>query len=130
VPVVLIAPDKFKGSLSGLEVAAALCRGLTAARPDLEARLLPVETAYARRDDLAVVEMADVSGLARLPGGTPDALGATSRGTRQHDRLGATDQEVAGSNPAERTRWVLVGVGSFAPRVQARVLTRTLTAAS
>ena len=112
MPAVLIAPDKFKGSLCAPEVAAALRRGFTAARPELEVRLLPVadggegtlaaavaagfervpvratgptglpvDTAYARRGDLALVEMADVSGLARLPDGTPDARGATSRGT-------------------------------------------------
>ena len=41
----------------------------------------PVETAFARRDELAVVEMADVSGLARLPGGRLEPLRASSRGT-------------------------------------------------
>jgi glycerate 2-kinase len=41
----------------------------------------PVITAYARKGDTAVVEMADVSGLARLPEGRPAPLEATSRGT-------------------------------------------------
>lgn len=135
MPVVLIAPDKFKGSLSAPDVAAALARGLTAARPDVEVRLLPVadggegtlaaavvagfervpvtatgptglpvDTAYARRGDLAVVEMADVSGLARLPGGRTDALRATSRGT---------GEVVAAAVAAGCTRIVL-GVGGSA----------------
>jgi len=38
----LVAPDKFKGSLTGLEVAEALARGLLRARPDLEVETLPV----------------------------------------------------------------------------------------
>ena len=112
--VVVIAPDKFKGSLAAADVAAALRRGLLARRGDLEVRSAPVAdggegtlqaaiaagfepvavtasgprgepvaTRYARRGSTAVVEMADVSGLSRLPGppGSPDALGATSRGT-------------------------------------------------
>ena len=39
---VLIAPDKFKGSASAQEAAAALAAGLAEARPDLELVLLPV----------------------------------------------------------------------------------------
>jgi glycerate 2-kinase len=41
----------------------------------------PVETAFAVRDGVAVVEMADVSGLARLPQGRLAALEASSYGT-------------------------------------------------
>ena len=112
VTTVLLAPDKFKGSLTALEVAEALRRGLLAARSDLVVRVAPVadggdgtldaalaagytrvpvtasgptgepvETAYARHGDTAVVEMADVSGLSRLPGGVAAPLDATSRGT-------------------------------------------------
>lgn len=108
---VLLAPDKFKGSLTATEVASALRRGMLGARPDLTIRCLPVadggegtleaaeaagfervpvrasgptgepvDTAYARRGSTAVVELADVVGLGRLPGGRPDPLGATSRG--------------------------------------------------
>lgn len=107
---VLVAPDKFKGSLTAAQVAAAVGAGLrrvveadivavpvadggdgtvaaalaagyravpvTAAGPTGE----PVETTYARLDDLAVVEMADVSGLVRLPDGVLRPLTATSRG--------------------------------------------------
>ena len=95
MPTVLIASDKFKGSLTAAQVAAALSAGigrvsdatvvtvpvadggdgtvdaavsagfervpLSAAGPTGE----PVETAYARRGETAVVEMADVSGLWR-----------------------------------------------------------------
>ena len=109
---VLIAPDKFKGSMTATEVAEALRRGLLRARPTLDVRCAPVadggegtldaavaagfhrvpvtatgptgqpvETAYARQGDTAVVELADVSGLARLPGGRLAPLMATSRGT-------------------------------------------------
>jgi glycerate kinase len=42
VPLVLLAPDKFKGSLSAADVASALRRGLLARRPDLDVRELPV----------------------------------------------------------------------------------------
>ena len=110
MPTVLIASDKFKGSLTAAQVAAALSAGigrvsgatvvtvpvadggdgtvdaavsagfervrLSAAGPTGE----PVETAYARRGEIAVVEMADVSGLWRLPGGRREPLTATSRG--------------------------------------------------
>ena len=110
--LVVIAPDKFKGSLSAPEVAAAVARGIAAIVPDAELRLAPVadggdgtldaalgasfeavpitasgptgepvETRWARDGATAVVEMADVSGLSRLPGGTLDPMGATSRGT-------------------------------------------------
>ena len=41
----------------------------------------PVQTAYARRDGLAVIEMADVSGLGRLPDGRLEPLCASSTGT-------------------------------------------------
>jgi glycerate kinase len=42
-----------------------------------------VDTAYAERDGVAVVEMADVSGLRRLPGGRLAARTASSYGTGQ-----------------------------------------------
>jgi glycerate kinase len=110
--LVVIAPDKFKGSLTAPEVAEAVARGIAAVSPDAELRLVPVAdggdgtldaalggrfeavdltasgptgepvaTRYARAGDTAVVEMADVSGLSRLPGGTLAAMAATSRGT-------------------------------------------------
>ena len=110
MPTVLIASDKFKGSLTAAQVAAAVSAGIgrvsdatlvtvpvadggdgtvdaavsagfervpvTASGPTGE----PVETAYARRGETAVVEMADVSGLWRLPGGHKEPMTATSRG--------------------------------------------------
>ena len=110
-PRVLVAPDKFKGSLPALAVAEAVASGVRRVRPEVEVATLPVadggdgtldaalasgfervdvtvtgptgepvRTAYARRDGTAVVEMADACGLSRLPGGTPSALDATSRG--------------------------------------------------
>lgn len=109
---IVIAPDKFKGSLDAPAVARAVADGLRAARPDVDVDLAPVadggegtldaalgagferRTAvvtgptgepvaadWALRGDEAVIEMALASGLAVLPGGVRDALGATTRGT-------------------------------------------------
>lgn len=109
---VLLAPDKFKGSLTAAQVAEALAAGVRRVRPDVALAAVPVadggdgtlaaavaagytqvpvtvtgptgeplDTAFARRGDLAVVEMADASGLVRLPGGRLAPLTATSRGT-------------------------------------------------
>jgi glycerate 2-kinase len=111
---VLVAPDKFKGSLTAAQVAGHVAAGLQAAAPDVEVDRLPVadggdgtvgaavsagyrsvpvhvlgptgedlQTAYAERDGVAVVELADVSGLRRLPGGRLAPLEATSFGTGQ-----------------------------------------------
>ncbi|WP_253788251.1 glycerate kinase [Nocardia amikacinitolerans] len=108
---VLLAPDKFKGSLTASEVAAALAAGIASVRPDAEIRPVPVadggdgtvdafvaagwervETiapgptgvpaaaAYARRGDTAVVELAEVVGLVKLPGRRFDPLGAGTEG--------------------------------------------------
>lgn len=107
---VLIASDKFKGSLTAAEVAAAVGTGLRRVVPAAVVDAVPVadggdgtlaaagaagfalvpvtvtgptgepvRTAYARRGDLAVVELADAAGLVRLPG-DPDPLRASSRG--------------------------------------------------
>jgi len=109
---VLVAPDKFKGSLTAPEVAAHVAAGLRRARPDLDVREVPVadggdgtlhaavaagfrrvpvratgplgdpmDAAYAERDGVAVVELADASGLSRLPAGVREPLQATSAGT-------------------------------------------------
>jgi glycerate 2-kinase len=109
---VLVAPDKFKGSLTAAQVAEHVAAGLLAAAPDMEVDQLPVadggdgtveaaasagyrrvpvratgptgvpiETAYAEQDGVAVVELADVSGLGRLPGGRLAPLSASSFGT-------------------------------------------------
>ncbi|WP_157250225.1 glycerate kinase [Nonomuraea typhae] len=110
---VLIAPDKFKGSLTAREVTEHLTAGLTGRMPGvpvvglpvadggegtLEAALAagfrqvtvhaegptgrPVTTSYAERDGVAVIELADVSGLGRLPG-PPAPRTASSYGTGQ-----------------------------------------------
>jgi glycerate kinase len=112
VAQVLVAPDKFKGSLSAPQVADCVIHGLRAVDGSVEAVAIPVadggegtleaavaagfsrmpvvasgptgrpvQTAYARRDEVAVIEMADVSGLGRLPDGRLEPLASSSRGT-------------------------------------------------
>ncbi|WNV89904.1 glycerate kinase [Umezawaea sp. Da 62-37] len=100
---VLVAPDKFKGTLTAPRVADAVARGLREAVPGLDERCLPVVDAavaagftrigrwvtgpvgkpvaasFAVRGDTAVVEVAAASGLAGLH--PPAPLTATSRGT-------------------------------------------------
>ncbi|MFI0451728.1 glycerate kinase [Actinomadura sp. 6N118] len=109
---VVIAPDKFKGSLTAVEVAAHVAAGLRRVRPDLPLVAMPVAdggdgtvdaavacgfarlrttvtgptgeqviASYAIRDDTAVIELAEASGLRRLPGGEPAPLTASSHGT-------------------------------------------------
>src|SRR6185437_10718089 len=109
---VLVAPDKFKGSLTAREVAARVAAGIGAEAPGVEVEQVPVAdggdgtldaavaagytpvevaahgptgepvtTAFAARDGVAVVEMADVSGLALMMPDRLDALGASSYGT-------------------------------------------------
>lgn len=108
---VVVAADKFKGSLTAAQVAGHLAAGLRARRPRLDivtvpvadggdgtldaafaagfARVpvrasgptgVPVESAIAVRDAVAVVELAAAGGLALLPDGVPDPMNATSRG--------------------------------------------------
>jgi glycerate 2-kinase len=112
---IVIAPDKFKGSLPAVEVAAALAAGLRDALDQAGAQAelitipvadggdgtvdaavaagfarvpvtatgptgLPVSTGYARRDELALVELATVCGLERLPGGQLEPLISSSFG--------------------------------------------------
>ena len=109
--LVLLAPDKFKGSLRAAEVAAAVAAGLLDAAPDVRTVTVPVadggdgtldaavaagyrhvpvrvsgptgepvDTGYAVRDGVAVVELADACGLNRLPGGRLAPLTASSAG--------------------------------------------------
>ncbi|MCD0481403.1 glycerate kinase [Streptacidiphilus sp. ASG 303] len=111
-PHVLLAPDKFKGSLTAPEAARHLAAGLRRADPGTAVTELPVadggdgtvdaavaagfrrrealvagplgapvRAAFAVRGDTAVVEMAEASGLRRLPGGRPEPLRAGTRGT-------------------------------------------------
>ena len=108
---IVIAPDKFKGSLPAIEVAAALAAGLRGALDRAELIVIPVAdggdgtvdaavaagfarvpvtaagptgqpvtTSYARRGDLALVELATVCGLERLPGGRLEPLTSSSYG--------------------------------------------------
>lgn len=110
--LVVVAPDKFKGSLTALEAATAIAAGLRAGRPGVQARILPiadggdgtldaavaagyervqlrvsgptgelVHAAIALRGDTAIVEMAQASGMQRLPGGRPAPLTASTFGT-------------------------------------------------
>jgi len=108
---IVVAPDKFKGSLPATQVAAAIAAGLHAGRPGAQLVTIPVAdggegtvdaavaagyermpvtaagpaghpapTSYARRGEVAVVELACVCGLARLPGGRFAPLTASSFG--------------------------------------------------
>lgn len=112
MPRVLLAPDKFKGTLTAAEVAGHLSTGLRSVLPEIEVVVVPVadggdgtlaaavaagftrvpvratgptgmpcESAYGVRGTEAVVELAEVSGLAQLPGRRAAPLPATSRGT-------------------------------------------------
>jgi glycerate kinase len=109
---VVVAPDKFEGSLTAEQAAQAIEAGLLRARPDAEvvrlpvgdggagtlAALLaagfepvpvratgptgePVDAAIALRGGRAFVEMAEASGLRRLPGGRRAPQDATTYGT-------------------------------------------------
>ncbi|MGW8794817.1 glycerate kinase [Streptomyces althioticus] len=108
----LVAADKFKGSLTAVEVAERVTAGLRRIRPDLRVEALPVAdggdgtvaaavaagferhevrvsgplgdevtAAYALRDGTAVVEMAEASGLQRLPEGVFAPLTASTYGS-------------------------------------------------
>ncbi len=109
---VLIAADKFKGSLTAVQVAERVTAGLRRVVPDLEVESLPVAdggdgtvdaavaagferrevrvagplghevtAAFALRDGTAVVEMAEASGLQRLPAGVFAPLSASTYGS-------------------------------------------------
>ncbi len=110
-PRVLVAADKFKGTLTSAEVGAAVGAGLRVGVPDVQVEVVPiadggdgtlaaavaaghelvplvasgptgrpVRSGYARRGRTAVVELADVAGLVRLPDGSPEPMTASSRG--------------------------------------------------
>jgi glycerate 2-kinase len=135
MPTVLIAADKFKGSLTAAQVADAVGEGVRRVRPDAQVESVPVadggdgtvaaalaagfehvpvvasgptgepvQTGFARRADLAVVEMADAAGLVRLPGGEPAPLTASSRG------LG----DVVAAAVAAGCRTIVLGIGGSA----------------
>lgn len=109
---VLIAADKFKGSLTAVQVAERVTAGLRRVAPRVEVEALPVAdggdgtvdaavaagferrevrvagplgdeitAAFALRDDTAVVEMAEASGLQRLPAGSFAPLTSSTYGS-------------------------------------------------
>jgi glycerate kinase len=109
---VLIAADKFKGSLTAVQVAERVTAGLRTVVPGLQVEALPVAdggdgtvdaavaagferrevrvagplgnevtAAFALRGDTAVVEMAEASGLQRLPAGVFAPLTASTYGS-------------------------------------------------
>src|SRR5690242_13996869 len=132
---VVIAPDKFKGSLTAAEAADAVSAGLKRGDPTLTTVHCPVadggdgtlgtvlaagfqriavyatgptgqvvQTAYARSGKTAVVEMAEICGLQRLPGGEPAPMTASSHG------LGAVVAQALDHG----CRGVIIGVGGSA----------------
>jgi glycerate kinase len=132
---IVVAPDKFKGSLPAAEVAAAIAAGLRAEWPEAELVTVPVadggdgtvdaavaaglervpvtvdgptgepvHASYARRGEVAVIELADACGLMRLPGGRPAPLTASSFGCGQ----------VLAAALAAGARQIILGVGGSA----------------
>ncbi|MEV6794330.1 glycerate kinase [Streptomyces sp. NPDC051320] len=112
VPRVLVAADKFKGSLTAVQVAERVTAGLRKVAPTVRVETLPVadggdgtvaaavvagferrqvrvtgplgeqrDAAFALRDGVAVVEMAEASGLQHLPAGVFAPLTATTYGS-------------------------------------------------
>ncbi|AJE80847.1 glycerate kinase [Streptomyces albus] len=132
---VLLAPDKFKGTLSAAEVARHVRAGLLSVLPSLpveslpvadggdgtvaaalaagfqprEARVTgplgePVTATWALREGVAVLEMAEASGLGLLPPGHFAPLTATTRGTG----------ELIGAALDSGARSLVLGVGGSA----------------
>ncbi|MEV5711757.1 glycerate kinase [Actinoallomurus sp. NPDC052274] len=132
---VVIAPDKFKGSLTAPEVAARVAAGLRRVHPEVRLTTMPVAdggdgtvdaavaagftrcratvsgptgepvtASYAIRDETAVVELAEASGLRLLPGGVPAPLAASSHGTG----------ELIAAAVADGARQVVLGLGGSA----------------
>ncbi|HJQ48599.1 MAG TPA: glycerate kinase [Amycolatopsis sp.] len=132
---VVIAPDKFKGTLPAKEVADAIAAGFRRAVPGVETLECPiadggdgtvaaavaagfthvavaatgptgerVASGYARHGDTAVVELAAVSGLSLLPGGTPAPLTATTIGVG----------ELVGHALADGCTRIVLGLGGSA----------------
>ena len=132
---VVIAPDKFKGSLTAAEAAHAISVGLERGDPTLTTVQCPVadggdgtlgtvlaagferipvyakgptgqivQTAYGRSGKTAVVEMAEICGLQRLPRGVPAPMTASSHG------LGAVVAQALDHG----CRDIIIGVGGSA----------------
>src|SRR5262249_10830626 len=140
---IVVAPDKFKGSLPATQVAAAIAAGLhaglRAGRASAEVVAIPVadggegtvdaavaagfervpvtaagpagdpvRASYARRGEVAVVELACVCGLARLPGGPCSSQAAPLPASR----FGAG--EVLRAALEAGARRIILGVGGSA----------------
>ena len=132
---IVIAPDKFKGSLTAQQAARAMSRGVKRANPSLTTVECPVadggdgtldavaaagfgmvavtapgptgrpvQCSYARRGDTAVIEMADICGLQRLPDGARDPMNSSSYG------LGAVVAQAVNDG----CRDIIIGVGGSA----------------
>ncbi|WP_020657442.1 glycerate kinase [Amycolatopsis benzoatilytica] len=132
---VLVAPDKFKGSLTAAEVAQVVAAAFAEVAPGEPVRQLPVADGgdgtvaaavaagfrrvpvrvsgptgrritayYALRGPVAVVELAEASGLHRLPGGRPQPLTASSHGTG----------ELIAAAHAAGAKQIVLGVGGSA----------------
>jgi len=132
---VVVAPDKFKGSLTAGQAAEAISVGVKRGDPTLTTVQCPVadggegtlatvvaagftrvavyakgptgqvvQTAYARSGNTAVVEMAEICGLQRLPGGIPAPMTASSHG------LGAVVAQALDHG----CRDIIIGVGGSA----------------
>ena len=132
---VVVAADKFKGSLTAVEVARQVTAGLRRIVPDIEVEALPVadggdgtvdaavaagferrtlqvtgplgtpvSASFALRGGTAVVELAEASGLRRLPAGVFRPLTATTYGTG----------ELIGAALDAGARTVVLGVGGSA----------------
>ncbi len=132
---VVIAPDKFKGTLSAAQVAAHVAAGLDRARPRLRCVQVPVAdggdgtvdaaqaagyrrvelgvrgpvgqpvtAAFAVREETAVIESAQASGLSRLPGAVLAPLVASSRGVG----------ELISAAIGMRAKCIVLGLGGVA----------------
>ena len=136
MPRVLLAPDKFKGTLTAAAVADHLAAGIRSVRPDVEIVVVPVSdggdgllealgragfdagagagvgtdgrarrhVVRASRASEAVIEMAEVCGLGRLPDGELAPATATSRG------VGEVVAEALDAGCTE----ILIGIGGSA----------------
>ncbi len=132
---VLLAPDKFKGSLAAVEVAVHLIEGIRSVAPGTDVRWVPLAdggdgtvaavvaagftdvpviasgpmgmpepASYAERDGTAVIELATVCGMQRLPEGRLEPMTASSFG------LGEVVREAVGRG----ARRVVLGIGGSA----------------
>jgi len=132
---VVLAPDKFKGSLTATQAVEAMALGLRTSDSRIEAVACPVadggegtltavlstgfepvpvsatgpdgrqvSTFYARKEDTAIVEMAEACGLGRLPEAVRLPMSATSRG------LG----DVIAAAIGDGCQRIIVGIGGSA----------------